>query len=121
MSPPWYDCKLKTSFAVVERDATVEGLIDAYFGTGEAEAACLLRDLEAMAFPLHDVVVADDPLMHEAADTVETGGRFPPGDCGFACLPSETTVVICDKFAQHGIGGIDVGRLGQAQFTGEAI
>jgi len=68
-----------------------------------------------MAFPLHDVVVADDPLMHEAADTVETGG------CGFTRLPSETAVVVGDKFAQHGVGGVDVGRLGQTQFTGEAI
>src|ERR1700730_1026455 len=121
MSPPWHDCYLQAGVAVIEREATVEGLIDAHFGTGEAEAVCLLRDLEATAVPLHEVVVADDTLVHEAADTVERVGRFPPGGCGFACLPSETTVVVGDKFAQHGVGGIDVGRFCQAQFAGEAI
>jgi hypothetical protein len=44
-----------------------------------------LRDLEATAFPLHDIVVADDPFVHEAANTVESVGSFPPGGCGFAC------------------------------------
>ena len=121
MSPPWHGCELQASLAVVERDATVEGLIDVYFGTGEAEAACLLRDLEAAAFPLHDVVVADDTFVHEAADAVESVGSFPPGGCRFACLPGETTVVVDDEFAQHGVGGIDVRGLGQAQFAGEAI
>src|SRR6267143_43787 len=121
MSPPWHGCELQASLAVVERDATVEGLIDVYFGTGEAEAACLLRDLEAAAFPLHDVVVADDTFVHEAADAVESVGGFTPGGCSFACLPSETTVVVDDEFAQHGVGGIDVRRLSQAQFAGEAI
>ncbi len=33
--------------AIVERDAPVESLIDLHFGTGEAEAARLLGDLEA--------------------------------------------------------------------------
>jgi len=85
MSPPWHGCELQASLAVVEGDATVEGLIDAHFGTGEAETACLLRDLEAAAFPLHDIVVADDAFVHEAANTVESVGSFPPGGCGFAC------------------------------------
>jgi hypothetical protein len=44
-----------------------------------------LSDLEATAFPLHDIVVADDPFVHEAANTVESVGSFPPGGCGFAC------------------------------------
>jgi hypothetical protein len=42
MSPSWHGCELQASLAVVERDAAVEGLIDAHFGTGEAEAAALL-------------------------------------------------------------------------------
>ena len=85
MSPPWHGCELQASLAVVEGDATIVGLIDAHFGTGEAETACLLRDLEATAFPLHDIVVTDDPFVHEAANTVESVGSFPPGGCGFAC------------------------------------
>src|SRR5580765_5154995 len=121
MSPPWHGCELQASLAVVERDAAIEGLMDMYFGAGEAEATGLLRDLETAAFPLHDVVVADDTFMHEAADAVETVGSFPPSGCSFACLPGETTVVVDDELAQHGVGGIDVRRLGQAQFAGEAI
>jgi len=59
--------------------------------------------------------------VHEAANTVESVGSFPPGGCGFACLPGETAVVVSDEFAQNSIGGSDIRRLGQAQFTGEAI
>ena len=36
--------------------------------TGKAEALALLRDLEALAFPRHEVVVADHALVDEAAD-----------------------------------------------------
>ena len=41
----------QTSVAIVERDAPVEGLVDLHFGTGEAEAASLLGDLEADGLP----------------------------------------------------------------------
>jgi hypothetical protein len=47
-------------------------LVDLHFGSGEAEAACLLGNLKAAAFPLHDVVVADDAFMNEAADAIES-------------------------------------------------
>jgi len=94
MSPPWHGCELQASLAVVEGDATIESLIDAHLGTGEVEAACPLRDLEAAAFPLHYVVVADDPFVHEAANTVDSVGSFPPGGCGFACLPGETELFV---------------------------
>src|SRR5260370_40541772 len=76
--------------AIVERDAPVEGLVDLHFGTGEAEAARLLGDLEATAFPLHDVVVADHALVHQAADTVEVFRSGTPRGFPFARLPSET-------------------------------
>src|SRR5713226_7424935 len=107
--------------AIVERDAPVESLIDLHFGTGEAEAARLLGDLEAAALPLHDVVVADDALMHEAADAVETFRSRTPSGCVFARLPGEAAVVVGDEFAQHSVGGVDVGCLGKTQFAGEAI
>jgi hypothetical protein len=107
--------------AVVERHPPIERLVDLHFGTGETEAACLLGDLEAAAFPLHDVVVADNALVDEAADTLETFRSRSPGGCGFAGLPGEPPVVVGDELAQHGIGGVDVGSFGQPQFAGEAI
>jgi len=50
---------LQFGFTVVESDASVERVVEVDLGTGEAEAAALGRDLEAMALPLHDVVVTD--------------------------------------------------------------
>src|SRR5260370_9300283 len=89
--------------AIGERDAPVEGLVDLHFGTGEAEAARLLGDLEATAFPLHDVVVADHALVHQAADTVEAFRSGTPRGFPFARLPSETAVVVRDGPLQPGI------------------
>ena len=61
----------QTGVAVVERDAAIESLIELDFGSRKAEAAGLLGDLKALAFPLHDVVVADDAFVNEAADALE--------------------------------------------------
>src|SRR5882762_2666561 len=107
--------------AVVERDATVESLVDLHFGTCEAEPACLLGNLEASAFPLHDVVVTNHALVHQAANTVEALRGGTPRGCPFARLPSKTAVVVGDELAQHGIGGVQVQGSGQTQFTAEAI
>src|ERR1700704_2425917 len=107
--------------AIVERDAPVESLVDLHFGTGEAETTRLLGDLEATAFPLHDVVVADHALVHQAADTVEALRSGTPRSFPFARLPSKTAVVVGDELVQHGIGGVQVHGSGQTQFAGEAI
>jgi hypothetical protein len=40
------------------------------FGSGEAGALGLGRDLKTASLPLHDVVVADGTLVQEAADAV---------------------------------------------------
>src|SRR5437588_10330108 len=96
----------QASVAIVERDAPVEGLIDLHFGTGETEAAGLLGDLQSPAFPLHDVVVADHALVHQAADTVEAFRSGTPGGFPVARLPSETAVVVGDELAQHRVGGV---------------
>jgi len=53
--------------AVVGRYPAIEKLVDVDFSASEAEATCLLRDLEAAAFPLHDVIFADHVFMDEAA------------------------------------------------------
>jgi hypothetical protein len=62
-----------------ERDTPIECLIDLHFGSGEAKAASLLGDLEAMTLPLHDVVVADRTFVQEAADAVEAVWSRTPG------------------------------------------
>ncbi|HEV2195372.1 MAG TPA: hypothetical protein VGR55_07300 [Candidatus Acidoferrum sp.] len=59
MSPPWDGGVFEAGITVVERHAAIESLIDVHFGAGEAEAEGLLGDLEAAAFSLHDIVVAD--------------------------------------------------------------
>jgi hypothetical protein len=112
---------LQTGLAVVERDAPVKSLADLHFGSGEAETTSLLGYLEAAALPLHDVVVADDAFVHEAKDALEIiRGRAPCG-LAFARRPGEAAVVVGDERAQHGVGGVEVLGLGQAQFAGEAI
>ena len=47
----------------------------------------------------------------------------PPWDDGsvFAGSTGEAAIVVGDERAQHGVGGVDVTRLGQAQFTVQAI
>ncbi len=112
---------LEASVAIVEGDPAIESLVDLDFGPGEAEATGLLGELEAAAFPLHDVVITDHAFMKEAADAVEVLWSIPPGGFHFARFTGETTVVIGDEGAQHGIGGAKVHCIGQPQFAGEAI
>src|SRR5258707_2121808 len=103
--------------AIVERDAPIEGLIDLYFGASEAEPACLLGNLEASALPLHDVVVTNHALVHQAADTIEDLRSSTPRGFFFARLPSETAVVVGDELSQHGICGGQVHCSCQRQIT----
>ena len=83
-------------------------LIDLYFGSGEAEAASRLGDLEATALALHDIVVADRSFVYEAADAVEAVCSRTPGGFHFARFAGKAMVVIGDELAQHGVGGVDV-------------
>ncbi len=112
---------VQASVAVVEGDAAIERLVDVHFGAGEAEAAGLLGDLEAAAFPLHDVVVADGAFMHEAADAREIFWSRPPRSGGFTRLPGESAIVIGDELAQHGVGRVEVLSTSQAEFAAQAI
>ncbi len=107
--------------AVVEGDPAVESLIDLHFGAGEAEAVGLLGDLEAAAFPLHDVVVPDSALVHEAADAIEAVRRGSPGGFHLAGHFGETAVVVEDEAAQNGVGGVEVVSSSQAEFAAQAI
>jgi hypothetical protein len=112
---------LQARIAVVEREAPVKSLVDLHFGPREAEAARLLGNLEATTLPLHDIVIADDAFVHEAADPFETFWNRKPSGLLFAGLSGEAAVVISDELAQHGVGRVDVNGFGQPQFAGETI
>src|ERR1035441_1247046 len=98
MSPWRSQGVLQTGFAVKQGDASVKGLIDLNFGAGKAEALPLLGDLKALAFPLHDVVVADHALMNEAADAVQIFRGRAPGGLHFAGSAGKAAVEVGDEY-----------------------
>ena len=79
MSPLLGIGMFQTGIAVVERDPSIESLIELDFCSREAEAPVLRRDLQAVPVPLHDVVVADDAFVRKAADAVEILRSRAPG------------------------------------------
>jgi hypothetical protein len=79
------------------------------------------RDLEAVSVPLHDVVVADDAGMLEAADAVQIAGCETPGGFGLARHTGEATVVVSDKVLQDAVGGVEIAGAGQAEFADQTI
>src|SRR6266480_3620372 len=112
---------LQAGVAVVERDAAVESLIEMDFGSGEAEALALLGDLEALAFPLHNVVVTDHALVNEAADAIQVIWSRAPCSLAFTRTASEAAVIVGHEDSQHGVGGIQIARLSQAEFAAQTI
>src|SRR5208282_4579095 len=121
MSPWRSQGVVQAGVAVIERDTPVKSLIDVDFRSGKTEALSLLRDLEALALPLHDVVVADHALVDEAADAIQIFRRGTPCSLHFARSAGETAVVVGEEEAEHGIGGVQIASLGQAEFAGETI
>ena len=71
-----------------------EVFLNLHARAGEAEAVRLRRDLEAASVPLHDVVVADDAFVEEAADPIQVLRRGPPGLFELARGVSEAGVVV---------------------------
>lgn len=112
---------LEPGIAIEERNAAVKSVADLYFGTGKAVAAGLRMDLQAPAIPLHDIVVADDAFVGEAADAFQILGSWAPGFFRLARRASELAIVVGDEAAQHGIGRVDVESLSQTKLTGQAI
>jgi hypothetical protein len=112
---------LQAGVGVVERDVAVKRLIDVDFGSGKAEALALLWDLEALAVPLHDVVVADHALMNEGADAVEIFRSRTPCGLHFQRTAGEAVVVVRQENAEHGVGGIQVASVSQAKFAAQAV
>ena len=120
MSPPGVGV-FEAGIAVVERDPSVESLVNLDFGTGKAEAPGLRGDLQAAPVPLHDVVVADDTFVGKTANAVEVFGSQAPSFGGVARRTSEAAVVVSDEAAQDAVGGAEIAGPSQAEFTGEAI
>ena len=112
---------LERGVAIAGRDAAIEGPMDMDFGSREAVAARLGVDLEAPAVPVHDVVVADDALVGEAADAFEIRRSRAPGFFGIAGWASEAAIVVSDEALQHAISGIPIAGMSQAKFAREAV
>src|SRR5208283_3585854 len=121
MSPRQSQGVVQAGVAVIERNASVESLIEVDFGSGKAEALALLRDLEALTFPLHDVVVTDQALVDEAADAFQIFGSRAPRGLHFARAAGKAAVVVGEEDSQHSVGGVEIAGLSQAEFAGEAI
>src|SRR5487761_700162 len=106
-------CESEFGICVIDRDLSFERFIELHFGSGEAEALRLGRDLEAASVPLHDVVVADRALVMEAADAVEIFRSTSPGLFRIARRTAETPVVVGKKTAQDLVGGVQIVGTGQ--------
>jgi hypothetical protein len=68
--------------------------MELHLGPREAEALWLRWDLEAVSIPLHDVVVADQAFVMEAADVVKVLGSGTQNFFGFARRATEAPVVV---------------------------
>ena len=112
---------LQAGVAVIKRNAPVKSLVDVNFRAGKAETLALLRDLEALALPLDDVVVADHTLMDKAANAVQIFGRGTPCGLHFAGAAGEAAVVVGEEQAEHGIGGAQIASLSEAQLAAQTI
>ena len=59
---------MQTGVAIVESDPAVECVMELHFGSGKTVSSRLRMDLQAVAVPLDDVVIADDAIVGEATD-----------------------------------------------------
>src|SRR5271169_1107878 len=121
MSPPCRVGMYQASLAIVERDPAIEALVQVNFGAREGETAVLGRDLQATALPLHNIVVADDAFVEERADTLELIRSGAPGFDDVARGTREAAVVVGDEVPQHGVGRVQIGGLGEAEFAAQAV
>ena len=101
MSPWRSQGVLQTGVAVVQGDATVKSLIELNLGASEAEAAGLLGDLKAKAFPLYDIVVTLRRA-HERSSRCGRDCQVPDAKRDRFGAPSsgEATVVVGDEWLQ---------------------
>ena len=121
MSPWRSQGVLQAGVAVIKRNASVKSLVDVDFRSREAEALALLRDLKAPTPPLNDVVVADHALVDKAADAVQIFRRGAPCGLHFTRTASEAAVVVSHENTQHGVGGVQIAGLSEAQLAAQTI
>jgi hypothetical protein len=74
--------------------------------------------VKALALPLRDVVVADHGLMEEATDAVKIFRSRTPSGENFARRTDEAAVVVGGKVSQGSVGGVQIGRSGEAGESG---
>ena len=70
---------------------------------------------------MHNIVIADDALMDEAADATEIFGGRTPSLFRFSRSATEATIVVGQETAQGLAGGGQIGGAREAEFTGKAI
>ena len=106
-----------------DREAAIEMPADGDPSPGPGWPARLLRQLQADGVEAHGVVGGDDPLIFLAQDLVEIdiaerheGGRRIGGR-----VAEPRVVVGHEPLAQIGIGGLERGDAGQAQFIDEPV
>src|SRR5258707_7107342 len=121
MSPWRSQGVLQSGVAVIKRDETIESVIEEDFGSGKAEAAGLLGDLEALALPLHDVVVADDTFMNEANDAIQILRSRTPSGRSRTRRPGEAAAVVGEGGTPDGLGGNPIQRARPAQVATQAV
>ncbi len=112
---------MKLIVSIVDLDATSKRFAELDFGAGEAKALWLRRDLETAAVPLHNIVIADDALMDEAADATEIFGGGTPSLFRFARSATEATIVVGQETTQDLPGSGQIGGAREAEFAGKAI
>jgi len=95
--------------------------VDLDGGSGKTKASGLRMDLQPLAVPLHDVVLADDALVSEAADAFEIFRSRAPGLLCLARRVGKAAIVVGDEASQDQVGGSQVTSAGQAKLAGEAI
>src|SRR5713226_147452 len=121
MSPSCGVGVFEAGFPELQREAAIESLIQLDFGTCEGKAPVLVRDLEAAALPLHDVVVANDAFMPERADTFELLGSRAPGFGGAATFePVVRAAIELQEFAFARGAQTALAMSGSAAFAGRA-
>src|SRR5271155_5049919 len=121
MSPPWAIRVLQPGVAVVQRDPSIESLVELDFGSRKTEAPVLGRDLEAAAPPLNDVVVADDAFVQEGADTFQVLRGGAPRFGRFAGYPREAAVIVGHETAQHAVGGVQGAGPREAEVAAQTL
>src|SRR5258707_10081414 len=101
---------LQSGGDVIKRDLAIGSVIEEDLGSGKAEAAGLVGNLEALALPLHDVVVADDTFMNEANDAIQILRSRTPSGRSRTRRPGEAAGVVGGGGKPDGIWGIHNNR-----------